>query len=92
MTTLAGCCPWAGDSGTDLFARRAPDGTVSFWLRDWSGRPGKTDACTPVPEDFAVRFIRGLHCTGEAVTGLEHDNLVDYLPGLYWAVEKKPGR
>jgi hypothetical protein len=48
-------------------------------------------ACTPVPEDFAIRFIRGLYCTGEAVTGLEHGNLVDYLPGVYWAAGKKPG-
>jgi hypothetical protein len=48
-------------------------------------------ACTPVPEDFAVRFIRGLFCTGEVVIGVEHKNLVDYLPGLYWAAEKKQG-
>jgi hypothetical protein len=72
-------------------ARRAPDSTVSFWFRDWSGRAGEMTACTPVPEDFAVRFIRGLFCTGEAVTGLEHENLVDYLPDLYWAAERKPG-
>jgi hypothetical protein len=78
-------------SGTDLFARKAPDGTVSYWLRDWSGRAGEMIACTPVPEDFAVRFIRGLNCTGEKVTGLEHGNLVEYLPDLYWAVERRPG-
>jgi len=78
-------------SGTDLYALRGPDGTVSLWLWHWSDVPG--EACVPscVTKEFAVRFIRELFFDPPFIVGLEHRNLMEFLPDLYWAAEKKSG-
>ena len=77
------------ESGTDLYAHKDPDGKICYYLWHWSEKPGCLNTSSFVTEDFAVCFIREMYTTEKIVIGLEHMNLLDYLPGLYWGKLKK---
>ena len=74
--------------GTDLFAHKAPSSTIYFYLWHWSMCHNETDICQLTSEDSTIGFIRELWRTQVYVTGIEHDNLMEFLPDLYWAAEK----
>lgn len=70
--------------GTDVFAHAAPGGSIYFYLWHWSMCDSKTDICQLTTADSAKHFIREQVCGREVITGLEHEHLMEYLPGLYW--------
>ncbi|NMB79590.1 MAG: hypothetical protein GYA23_10920 [Methanomicrobiales archaeon] len=70
--------------GTDLLAHKAPSTCVYYYLWHWSVCANESNICQLTSEESAVGYIRELFRTEVVVTGLEHENLMDYLPDLYW--------
>ncbi len=71
--------------GTDLFAHRAPDGTVYFYLYHWSLYSNEINICQITSEDSARNFIlermgRGDRCR---ITDPERTRILEYFPGIF---------
>ncbi|MCK9580297.1 MAG: hypothetical protein M0Q92_07580 [Methanoregula sp.] len=69
--------------GTDLYVHRIPSGRFRFTIRDWSEIPGEDVRCITVSEEFAIFFLQDVSCRRECIAGIDHEQMMKYLPNLY---------
>jgi hypothetical protein len=70
-------------NGTDLMAKKDPDGNIRFWFRHWTWNGTETRTCQPTTREEAVRFIRNHIRKLEPVEGWNDIRLREYLPEVY---------
>ena len=70
--------------GTDLFAHRAPSGTLYFYLYHWSLYSNETNICQITSEDSARNFILEHMRRGNRhkITDPERIRILEYFPGI----------